>query len=235
MRITEIKHPSHSHTLKLKPPGEPYKCDGCKELGFGSYFGCKYKDCNFHLHEECATIDSSHSAFHPFFKNSTFHPQQEAFNRHCDACGKDILGYVYQCSEKLYDLHPCCLKLSPTLNLSGVDLQLVNKASKRCLKGWSYVSSCGDFCFHVACVKEMIVENYKRGYFDHSNGVTGAPSNSSALQIYSPGTEISRQGKSRKKAEKIWKITKMVFKLIVSAIFGDPTTGIAILIEALIS
>jgi hypothetical protein len=103
----------HQHSLQLKPAGAPHTCSGCGELGFGSSYHCENFNCNYILHEECAYPDYSY-VFHPFFEKSNF----EFYNtppgyraRYCDACGKDVLGYVYHCTSTNIDLHPCCLKL----------------------------------------------------------------------------------------------------------------------------
>ncbi|KAL1360133.1 uncharacterized protein LOC107485302 [Arachis duranensis] len=172
-----MDHPNHSHPLHLNPPGAPYKCNGCKELGFGPSYGCEI--CNYILHEECANVDRL--AFHRFFPKSHFEFFEKApgyRTRYCDACGKDVLGFVYHCSQTGFDLHPCCLKLKDSVcDKDGcVTLKLSQKVPRKCLKyksrnvvnkvkGWSYVSCNEDnnSCYHVSCVKELILENWKRG------------------------------------------------------------------------
>jgi len=127
MKYTEITHPSHPHDLVLGSAEEPYQCDGCKEVGFGPCFKCE--QCNFNLHEECAMPEPS--AFHPFFSKCDFRFYENApgsSDRFCDACGKDVRGFVYQCSHE-NDLHPCCMKLQRTLIGDGVKLHLSDKVS----------------------------------------------------------------------------------------------------------
>ena len=172
-----MDHPSHPHPLQLKPPGAPYKCSGCQELGFGSSYRCESSKCNYILHEECA--NAVPLAFHRFFRKSYFEFYEEAPGcapRYCDACGKDVLGFVYHCSRTGYDLHPCCLKLKDSISDGSVTLELSQKVPSKCLKcksrnvvnkvkGWSYVSSEDSSCYHVSCVKELILENWKRGLF----------------------------------------------------------------------
>ncbi|MCI08022.1 hypothetical protein A2U01_0029093, partial [Trifolium medium] len=83
----------HEHSLQYKPPGAPYKCSGCKELGFGSSYHCENINCNYILHEECANPDYSYT-FHPFFEKSNFEFYKKPpgyRTRYCDACGKDVL------------------------------------------------------------------------------------------------------------------------------------------------
>ena len=246
-RVTEIDHPSHGHPLILESPNEPYNCDGCKELGFGPCYHCKF-GCDFHIHHECAVALNS-SATHPFFKGCKFVFRKEAHNRYCDACGNDVLGFLYQCQhEKAHDLHPCCLKLQRNIVSSdGVRLRLTHRVSSKCLKcgskeasngirGWSYESNCGRFCYHVACVKDLVLENF-RNSFDgqRSHGsVLSEASDYLALPI-STSSALARTSNVSTGRAKFWKMAKMVLKVIISAIFGDPSAGIVFLIESLIS
>ncbi|KAG5237587.1 protein binding protein [Salix suchowensis] len=242
MGLTKITHSSHSgHFLLLKYPQEPYKCEGCKELGFGPCYECEHEDCNFYLHEECA--NATPSAFHSFLKCSLkFHsraPQgaPQGGERFCDACGQDVLGFVYQCKHKNpHDYHPSCLKLKRTLTAEdGTRLHLKEKPPSKCLncgssktsngiKGWSYVSSCGQYCYHVACVKGMILEKWKKGYF-LKDGKVNKASYYLALESSIPNKEVALPSGSStsSKTKQIWKIAKTAVMLIVSALFGDPT------------
>ncbi|XWS07768.1 hypothetical protein CRYUN_Cryun41cG0019100 [Craigia yunnanensis] len=245
MRYTEIDHFSHPHRLLLVSTQIPYRCDGCKELGFGLCYQCPYEECNFHLHEECGNAPSSIS--HPFFKTCKyfkFYKETPGCRaRFCDACGMDINGFLYQCSnEHAHDLHPCCAKLPKSLSNNGVKINLSNEVGSKCMKckrkeiangvkGWSYVSSCGNYCYHVACVKETIIENWKMGYFqtDVTNGENGLE-----LQNIAPSQEVvvsSGESSRWKKTRKLW----FILKLVVSAIFGDPVTLISSLVQALMS
>ncbi|XVF83651.1 hypothetical protein PTKIN_Ptkin16aG0507100 [Pterospermum kingtungense] len=235
MRLTEIDHFSHPHRLHLESTEAPYRCDGCKEEGFGRCYQCPYEDCNFHLHEECG--NASLSISHPYLKtcNLKFHQKNPTSkDRYCDACGMDINGFVYQCSHKdAHDLHPCCAKLPKALSNNGVEIYLSKEVRSKCLrcerkviangvKGWSYVSSCGKYCYHVACVREAILEDWRRG----SNGLE-LQNISSSREVVVPSGESSW----RKNARKLW----LIVKLAVSVIFGDPVTLIASLIQALSS
>jgi hypothetical protein len=101
--------------------------------------------------------------------------------------------------------------------------QLMSRAA------WSYESSCGKYSYHMACVKDLILENWRRDYFDGNN---------IALQIMVPNQDIVQQtggSSSRTKLSKYWKRAKVVLELIISAILGDPTTLIATLIQSLLS
>jgi hypothetical protein len=162
---------THEHSLQRKPPGAPYKCSGCKEQGFGSSYHCENINCNYILHEECANPDSN-SYTHPFFEKSNFefHKKPPGYGRYCDACGKDVLGYVYHCSSTNIDLHPCCLNLKHSISdeSGNVTLKLSHRVRPKCAKckhkyvvgrvqGWSYYdgNSC---CYHVSCLKDLILE-----------------------------------------------------------------------------
>ncbi|OAY46089.1 uncharacterized protein LOC110619067 [Manihot esculenta] len=249
MRITEIEHPTHPlHQLKLESSPVPYICDGCKELGFGICYQCQI--CNFHLHKECGVASSSF--YHRFFKGCEFKFYEESPRlgaRVCDGCWRDIGGFVYQCShERANDLHPPCAKLPATLAGEGMKLVLKENVKSKCLKcksrrnsskgsrGWCYVSDCGKFCFHVACVKEMVYEAWEMGYFDRQEtepdpNVDGSVVRSLVPSGLSSSTEMvqPRPGK----AMHYWKMVASVLKLILSAIFGDPITAFATLIFAL--
>ncbi|KAJ9160109.1 hypothetical protein P3X46_025540 [Hevea brasiliensis] len=172
--VTDIKHPSHPrHYLKLEHPSTPYFCDGCKELGFGRCYRCR--NCMFYMHEECAIPSSP--TYHHLFEGCRFdfYKRSPTFgDRICDACGKDVKGFLYHCSSRGYDMHPNCAKLPLTLSSEGVTLELKKKASSACQKcrilsgpkSWFYVSTCRRYCLHVACIKEMILEAWKNKYFD---------------------------------------------------------------------
>ncbi|KAK9282652.1 hypothetical protein L1049_010871 [Liquidambar formosana] len=250
MKYTVIEHFSHPHLLLWNSAETvPYQCDGCKELGFKACYRCEYVDCDFHLHEECATASSS--TFHTFFKKCDFKFNEKAPGecpRYCDACGKDVLGFVYQCThKKAYDLHPCCVKLQHTIKGDGIELKLSKKVSSKCLKcqskevskgikGWSYVSTCGQYCYHVACVKDMVLENWKNGNFVQQSDAIEL--SSLEMQSMVPSQELVMQcgeSSSRRKGSRYWSVAKLVLQLIISAIFGDPTYGVVAFVESLFS
>lgn len=237
----EIDHSSHPHRLVLKLAQGPYACYGCKEPGLGTCYQCKYENCNFYIHEECAF--PSPSAFHRLFKKCDLKFYEKAPTnygrvRYCDACGKNVLGFSYQCTHKnAHDLHPCCLKLKHLIEGDeGVRLSLSDEVNSRCLycnskeiargvKGWSYVSSCGNYCYHVACVKEIAYENWKKGKF---SGISGEMN---SLWLPNQGMVPRRNGSWSGIA--YWKMAKTILKLIISAIFGDPLSLIAVVVEGL--
>ncbi|XP_023904783.1 uncharacterized protein LOC112016450 [Quercus suber] len=179
LRITEIQHPSHRHRLTLFTSVQTsFKFDECKERGLETCYKCNERNCNFHLHEDCALASGSGPITHQFFKNCCFkfHGEYQADNRNCVACGKNVKGFMYESSSnEALVLHPCCLKLphSKTTSDHGVSVTLREQVSlmrSKCqicnrrklsenIKGWAYVSDCGKHRYHVACVKDMIFNN----------------------------------------------------------------------------
>ncbi|MCH87578.1 hypothetical protein A2U01_0008451 [Trifolium medium] len=237
----------HQHSFQLKPAGAPYTCSGCGQLGFGSRYHCENNiSCNYILHEECLNPDPY--AFHQFFEKSNFKFHKEApgyETRICDACAKDVLGFVYHCSSTNIDLHPCCLKLQRSISNENVTLELYRKVHSKCakckhkhvvgkVKGWSYYD--GKSYYHVACYKDLILENWRRGYFsqeDRSN-ITNSTNRETQLALTSMEMAQSSSGSSGR-TSKYTKIAVLVFKLIFSAIFGNPISAFAAILEALAS
>ncbi|KAF8402895.1 hypothetical protein HHK36_010987 [Tetracentron sinense] len=245
---TKIEHFSHSHPLIYEPNRAPYKCNGCKEPGFGPTYLCEHRDCNFNLHVPCAR--ASGSTVHSFYEDCEFIFYTQApggSRRHCDACTKDIKGFVYHCEEKGYDLHPSCAYLPLALESSEVKLDLTMKIKSKCgrcrsrklrekVTGWSYMSTCRKYEYHVSCVKDMIVENWKRGhYFVHLSA--GFDTSSLALESVDPILKVTLQSGGRSSGwsiRKYRKIAKMVLKFIISALLGDPTSIVALLFESVV-
>jgi hypothetical protein len=96
MKINDmkIKHLIHLHVLEIGSAQEPYQCNEYKEVGFIPCFKCE--ECNFNFHEGCAMLELS--AFHTFFFKCNFKFCENALGfraRYFDACGKDVLGFVY--------------------------------------------------------------------------------------------------------------------------------------------
>ncbi|WVZ04613.1 hypothetical protein V8G54_017959 [Vigna mungo] len=255
MEITKRVCPSHpERQMQLKPQGSPYRCSGCREVGFGRSYHCEKKNCGYILHEECATAVSL--AFHRFFPRSHFEFYEKAPGhrvRYCDACGNDVLGFVYHCSSTGYDLHPCCLKLKDSISDEEglVSLELCQKVPSKCvqckhknvvdgIRGWSYVSSDsgGKCCYHVWCVKQLILENLNKGYFTNETSSIGMSDREySQLAVRNMEMVLRSRRISRRLGtmKKYTKIAVLVFKLVFSAVFGNPITAIASLVEALVS
>ncbi|KAB1217865.1 hypothetical protein CJ030_MR3G014725 [Morella rubra] len=128
-------------------------------------------------------------------------------------------------------LHPSCLKLPHTVTINEVSLILQKKAPSKCLKcqrkkvsdnieGWAYVSTCGNYCYHVKCVKELVLEKWREFYFR-------VPSNDQRNQdtlhlVVEHGSLTGRRPARRIDLSRI----KAVLRLIVSAIFGKVVSAV---------
>ncbi|KAL0003125.1 hypothetical protein SO802_016906 [Lithocarpus litseifolius] len=232
-RITEMQHPSHRHRLTLFTNVQTsFRCDGCREQGLETCYRCNERNCNFHLHGDCALASSFGPITHQFFKNCsfTFHGEYQADNRNCVACGKNVRGFLYESSSnEALVLHPCCLKLphSKTTSDHGVKVTLRKQVSlmrSKCqicnrrklrenIKGWAYVSDCGKHRYHVACVKDMIFNNlHNVQVLEPTEG-----SNTSTLSL-----QVQRSVFNGKNFRKYGgRIIKLIVEVIISAIFGD--------------
>ncbi|KAM0941333.1 putative chromatin regulator PHD family [Dioscorea sansibarensis] len=232
-------HPSHpGYKLKQENMERPYTCDGCKELGFGTCYTCTNTACNFHLHKDCVHPEEIIS--HSFFPNLYFHFLKEGLpNRYCDACGKDINGYVYHCYDGGYDLHPCCAKLphvfENVVTDEGDELNLVlrKKVSSKCYKcgkkklskevknTWSYVSEKKKVHFHVCCVKDMVCESWKESL--QIEKVDACPK--LKVKLYKEGKWIG----SGSKFGKLKTVLKLALTFAIAAVIGDPTAMVVAL------
>ncbi|GLT85884.1 hypothetical protein SLE2022_040560 [Rubroshorea leprosula] len=240
MKYNEISHFSHpQHKLKFEYSEVPFKCDGCKEVGIGSRYKCS-TFCDFDLHMHCALFSTTIS--HPFYTKCSFQFLSSPpgnVPRYCNACEKDVNGFVYHCNSCGFDLHPCCAKLPMVLNDGEVKLFLYRKVSAPCQRcgrkgrSWSYRSECKKYNLHVACVREMLVENWQELYFGRGNGPAGKletkiPSLKNTLQ---PLPNQKGKGKMKKGCE----IAGLALQFVVSALLGDPTTLIAGVVGSLMS
>ncbi|KAL0422700.1 UNVERIFIED_CONTAM: hypothetical protein Slati_3292900 [Sesamum latifolium] len=246
MKYNEISHFSHPyHNLKFEYSEAPFKCDGCKEAGIGSRYKCcggggggGYGGgggaCNFDLHTHCAI--PSPSIVHPFYTKCSFQflsraPGQVA--RYCNACEKDVTGFVYHCKSCGFDLHPCCAKLPMVLDDGEI------KLCGRKGRSWSYRSSCKKYNLHVACVKEMLVDSWHEIYYGGCGG-SSYSSNSRKLETRIPSLRATLQThnhrkSSKGKAQKCCEVAGLALQFVISAVLGDPTTLIAALVGTLMS
>jgi hypothetical protein len=236
MKYTEISHFSHpKHKLRFEHNEFPFKCDGCKEIGIGSRYKCSI--CDYDLHTHCAI--PSTTLFHPFYTKCTFQFMQIPPGntpRYCNACEKDVNGFVYHCKSCGFDLHPCCAKLPMVLNDGEMKLYLYRKVSSPCHRcgrkgrSWSYRSNCKSYNLHVACVREMLVENWHNLYMGHGRKVER---NIPCLQntLYAAHNSRGRRGKVKKCCE----IAGFAVQIVISAVLGDPTALIAGVVGALMS
>ncbi|MBA0571313.1 hypothetical protein Golob_004893 [Gossypium lobatum] len=125
---------------------------------------------------------------------------------------------MYHCSKGKYSLHPYCATLQTSFSLREK-----NRSSNdvQCL---SYVSSDGNLCYHVACMKEACRDNWNKGYF-RPGSETNEQSKFLALQNLAPKVELSSVGQTSE-------VSLITFlKLVVYAILGEPFDLIAPLFQ----
>lgn len=238
MKYSEITHFSHpQHKLRFEYKEFPFKCDGCKEIGIGSRYKCCI--CDYDLHMQCAIINSN-TLFHPFYTKCSFQfmsipPGNIA--RYCNACEKDVKGFVYHCKSCGFDLHPCCAKLPAVMEEGEVKLYLCSKVSSAChgcgRKGgsWSYRSKCKSYNMHVACVREMLVENWHCLYMENRK----VERDIRCLENTLYAAHNSRRRGSKGKVKKCCQIAGFAVQFVISAVLGDPTALIAGVVGALMS
>ncbi|KQJ86004.1 uncharacterized protein LOC100837524 [Brachypodium distachyon] len=193
MRYGEVAHFSHpQHRLRLEHLDTPFRCDGCREVGIGARFRCAADDVD--LHRQCALPlhPPPPPLRHPFYPRCAFHFMARApgapGSRYCNACGRDVAGFVYHCRDCGFDLHPCCATLPHVLDAGGggVRLYLHPKAAAACHRcgqrgrSWTYRSGCRSYSLHVACVMDMLVESWGAVGRHKQHGGGG----SSALYLY---------------------------------------------------
>lgn len=224
----EISHSAHpEHELKrVTSGGAPFRCDGCMQPGDGPGYRCDL--CHFDLHTCCAL--PSATLEHPLFGGCTFaflhEPPASAGGRVCDACGDDVHGFVYHCSGRGLDLHPCCAFLPERIVQDGRAFELRKGASRRCgMCGengrrrwyWAYRSNYDDgeaVYLHVACLKE--------GYRGGAQIVqASAPNMEGVLQ------SLPRRTRRSGGFERFRKIVSVVVGVIIAVIFGNPMAMIA--------
>ncbi|OVA01045.1 Protein kinase C-like [Macleaya cordata] len=233
----EISHPTHSqHRLKLDYTEIPFNCEGCKEAGIGPRYKCE--KCEFNLHKTCAVAPEFIT--HPFYKKCEFklHYRPPGTDmRICDACGGDVLGFVYHCKKCGFDLHPCCANLPQVLDDGKHNLYLSLKLSSSCHRcggkgpGWAYRSECKSYNLHVSCVKEMLLESWQAMYLKvDKNKVREIQTRIPTLK---GNVKNSRNGGGGK-VKKYTQMAGSAVSVIVSAILGDPTALIAAAVGGLI-
>ncbi|XP_015876919.3 protein VACUOLELESS GAMETOPHYTES [Ziziphus jujuba] len=247
-------HPSHQeHPLELKSFHKPYKCDGCKETGFGKRYRCDR--CDFDLHEDCMFLADQKS--HASFRGSTFefleHPPRKCerdkyckdCERYCDACGKPVKGFVYHCAKNGLDLHPCCSNLKQVLKIDGKEFRLGKGVKSKCfwcekvkvkgsvsgIRGWSYVSLCNEYRLHVYCATEMVSEVWK------SRDKIGSGNNNKNdcldLENLKLPKSLAKLRKNGARGNKYWRIIKAVLRTIACILMGEPTITMTCLVELL--
>ncbi|XP_048333977.2 uncharacterized protein LOC132799164 [Ziziphus jujuba] len=248
-------HASHpEHPLELKSHHEPaYKCDGCKETGFGKRYRCDL--CDFDLHKDCMFLTNKTS--HAFFKGSTFEffeqpPRQNKrcnnCKRYCDACGKQIKGFVYHCQKNDLDLHPCCSNLKEVLKIDGKEFRLSERVDSSCFwcgkvkvqgsfsgaRGWSYVSMCNEYHLHVHCATEMVSEVWKN---KDKLGNDNNNNNNDCLDLENLKLpkDLAKLRKDGARGNKYWRIIKTILRTIACILMGEPTITMTCLVVELLT
>ncbi|XP_028763042.1 uncharacterized protein LOC114721383 [Neltuma alba] len=264
-----MNHPWHDHPVRLeRDEANPFECSGCKELGSGPRYQCEM-DCPFVLHEDCFKArPKDPSRTHPLMGNCRFQflwePPGGPESRLCDACGRDVKGFVYhdQYRHKL-DLHPCCMNLKSTMSDPSKSLTLIlnDKMPSKCVKckeknlkiqskrpfrGWSYVSSCGNYCYHVYCVKKLILEKWKSGYLNVGSSCSSSSLRGRNLSIHETASSrsitsaksssaLARRRSSRSSFTRgLIKLAKIGLSVIISVLLGNPTPLFTALAENLL-
>ncbi|KAL7228896.1 hypothetical protein ACSBR2_007565 [Camellia fascicularis] len=243
VKKTRICCPKCNHELELKRYNKRFACDGCKEDGFGSRYRCK--DCDYSLHEECASPKPTISP--DFLQGSAFefcHQPCSTCARPCYACGKAIRGYFYRCKSKELDLHPYCSNLKR--NLYGMDFVHHDNeisSSSKCVccekkMRWgtkkknsgscSYISTCKKYHFHVYCITEMLHEAWKEGAINVSTDGMSMPPEKMDLQLRKP----NNSNRSGGRFGEILKTLSTFLGTIIGILLGDPTGALMpVLIE----
>ncbi|KAK3407595.1 uncharacterized protein LOC104420891 [Eucalyptus grandis] len=169
-------HPEHQ--LTPMKPLDPFYCTACKEIGFGTGYGCS--QCVVRVHKECMNPSLAASLKLKWRKHSLkFYPDVKAEDgkpRYCAMCSKPVSGCGYRSSSGK-NCHPSCLALPQSIVVNSVELHLAYKVKLNCtwcgmkkryidkvkLPSWSYVG--GKAEYHVGCVKDMVTESWRNGEF----------------------------------------------------------------------
>lgn len=229
--FTELDHPNHDHKLHLRSKGTPYNCNGCHESGLLTRFECddeQSSSCNYHLHKECALPDDK--ATHAFHPDCTFEfcAEAESPGKRCSACARIITGCNYYCKDKDLRLHPSCAKLPFTRDECEVILQLHQQVSSKCYRchqttlqyqhsSWSYVSTCGKVHLHIACLMEMLMENWEKEYLGPEGGSKKAKKVEDGEMALQAATKSSKLRFVLDNGKKNWKARLDIFIAVIAA------------------
>ncbi|GKC18338.1 hypothetical protein Tco_1020488 [Tanacetum coccineum] len=109
------------------------------------------------------------------------------------------------------------------LALDGLTLNLKKEATAKCLhcehkgRGWAYVSSCDDYCYHVICVMDIINDNWRKGF------ITGKSDPFQTVQKqFVADMDKREQLVTAKKKQKSKKKAKIVLSVIFNVVTGNP-------------
>ncbi|XP_047963421.1 uncharacterized protein LOC125207943 [Salvia hispanica] len=119
-RRTIIRHQSHpSHDLKLLRRRFPFKCDACGATRKGSSYTCTADDCQYLIHERCASLPQNMKREeHHHSLSLSFHVPIEyiRFDYKCDICSISFLPnyWIYHCQLCRFIIHVKCAFDKPT-------------------------------------------------------------------------------------------------------------------------
>lgn len=124
-----------------------------------------------------------------------------------------------------------------------VKLYLYRKVSAPCHRcgrkgrSWSYRSACKKYNLHVACVREMLVENWHELYFGRGksniNNTTRRLEMNKIPSLRNTLQTPHQRGKGKMK--KCCEMAGLALQFVISAVLGDPTVLIAGVIGGLMS
>ena len=109
-----IRHPSHpSHDLKLFRRRCSFKCDACGATRKGSSYTCAADDCQYWIHEKCASLPQNLTREdHHHSLSLSFQVPREyiRFDFKCDVCSISFLPnyWIYHCPLCRYIVHVKC-------------------------------------------------------------------------------------------------------------------------------
>ncbi|XP_042023926.1 uncharacterized protein LOC121771217 isoform X2 [Salvia splendens] len=127
-----IRHPSHpSHDLKLFRRRCPFKCDACGATRKGSSYTCAADDCQYWIHERCASLPQNlKREDHHHSLSLSFHVPLEyiRFDYKCDVCSVSFLPnyWIYHCQLCRYIVHVKCAFDKPTRITENIGKDMIH-------------------------------------------------------------------------------------------------------------
>lgn len=159
--LRHFTHPEHD-LVKISTKKD-YVCAGCKTPGgAGIRFRCH--NCDFNMHEYCATCPATLSSFiHPHHNLTlVFRTQGARQNeRVCDLCADSVEGLFYRCKTCDFDIHPLCTQLPQYVRHAlhpAHQLLLQPSACGWCAvcrsacSSWRYRCAACSFDIHLECM-----------------------------------------------------------------------------------
>ncbi|KAK1270748.1 hypothetical protein QJS04_geneDACA021557 [Acorus gramineus] len=228
-----IRDSGHQHPLQHDRNHTFATCDKCKEIWIGKMFRCPLRNCNFSVHEYCASPFLQPIATVRFYEDCVFKPFCRSITQPhpiCNACGLNIRGYMYKCIRSHQCqrvLHPSCTFLR-TLEIQGNKFYVERGSTSQCShcdrlelwrgdRTWWFVSSVNSrHRIHVSCAKKMLIDYIEKMRESSNNNVRGPRASECAV------TRVAQVGKRRKGVE-VLKAGGRFLMLFLSMLLGDPT------------